>query len=276
MEIYKYLHPKRKDFFNNYRLRFTQPMSLNDPYECLPAISETDYKKLIESVIKSRENTDIVSRVAKNRKARRILSKEFRKAKTKLQKEYEKSDKVEKLFIESYKKAVNNLVGILCLSKRNDSCLMWSHYTDGHKGFVVGFNSDHEFFKRQKTDPKDIGTLEEVRYSLDRFEVDIIDIKLTSDLFLIKNEEWKYEEEMRLVRYLSKASHIIENQEPYIYLFDIPKDCISSIIFGINCTEEIQKEIRSIVNSDDLLRNVPFYQAHMDYKSFIIQTRPIS
>lgn len=33
MEIYKYMSKDRKDFFSSFRLRFTQPQALNDPYE---------------------------------------------------------------------------------------------------------------------------------------------------------------------------------------------------------------------------------------------------
>ncbi|MCG8762475.1 hypothetical protein G1K46_06955 [Tenacibaculum finnmarkense] len=33
---YKYLHNKRTDYLENENLRFTQPLDLNDPFECLP------------------------------------------------------------------------------------------------------------------------------------------------------------------------------------------------------------------------------------------------
>lgn len=270
------MHPDRRDFFLTYRLRFTQPMALNDPYECLPAISKTDYDKLIESAIKSDERIVEISKITRNRKARRAFSSELERAKNALKKENEKSRKIEKIFINTYKKAVNERVGILCLSKRSDSSLMWPHYTDSHKGFVLGFNSNHNFFQKQPNDPKDIGTLEEVKYSPDRIPVDMANIHITSELFLIKNEEWSYEEEMRLVRHLTHASQVIKNQEPYIYLFDIPKDSISSIIFGMNASDETQKEILKIVKTDNMLRNVPLFQAYMDNKTFKIQTRKIS
>ena len=51
MEIFKYLPPDRKDFFSTFRLRFTQPLDMIDPYECLPAILNPDYDLLFENVI---------------------------------------------------------------------------------------------------------------------------------------------------------------------------------------------------------------------------------
>ena len=39
-------------------------------------------------------------------------------------------------------------LGVLSLSRRWDSSLMWSHYTSSHTGFCVGFDRDHEFFQQ--------------------------------------------------------------------------------------------------------------------------------
>lgn len=254
MEIYKYLHPHRKDFFKTYRLRFTQPMALNDPYECIPAITDTNYDELLDRAIKSAENENRMANIARNSGVKRqTILEELKKAKEPLKEKYKKSNRVEEMFMEIYKREVNNRVGILCLSKRKDSSLMWSHYTDGHKGFVVGFDSSHQFFKRQQNDPKDIGTLEEVKYSTNRIPVDITNIQITSELFLIKNEEWRYEEEMRLVRNQNQASYVIDKQEPKIFLFDIPKDVITSVIFGMNSSDELKKEMRENLQSNGLL-----------------------
>jgi hypothetical protein len=43
----------------------------------------------------------------------------------------------------------NGLIGFLCLSRVNDSLLMWSHYADQYAGAVVEFDSGHEFFAGQ-------------------------------------------------------------------------------------------------------------------------------
>jgi hypothetical protein len=34
-------------------------------------------------------------------------------------------------------------VGILSLADAPDKLLLWAHYSDNHKGFVVGFNTNH-------------------------------------------------------------------------------------------------------------------------------------
>ena len=55
-------------------------------------------------------------------------------------------------------------VGILCLTEVPDSLLMWAHYADSHKGFLVGFNTTHTFFTNMKV-------LEPVIYSETRVRV---------------------------------------------------------------------------------------------------------
>src|SRR5262249_46903341 len=32
--------------------------------------------------------------------------------------------------------------GMLCLSEKPDNILMWSHYSDGHRGMVIGLDTD--------------------------------------------------------------------------------------------------------------------------------------
>ncbi len=41
-----------------------------------------------------------------------------------------------------------NELGVLSLSARGDNPVMWSHYTDSHRGFVVGLSTDNAFFER--------------------------------------------------------------------------------------------------------------------------------
>ena len=148
MEILKYLPPDRKDFFSTFRLRFTQPLDMNDPYECLPAILNPDYDLLFENVI---DQMDI--------NLLRMIHPDIDQAKLSLKDDYMRTGKIEQLDIDVYKRELNKRIGILCLSRKHDSILMWSHYTENHKGFVLGFDSNHDFFKKQGTDEGDIGEL---------------------------------------------------------------------------------------------------------------------
>lgn len=42
----------------------------------------------------------------------------------------------------------NRVIGILSLTSKNDNLLMWVHYANSHKGFVVEFNIENVFFNQ--------------------------------------------------------------------------------------------------------------------------------
>ena len=113
-------------------------MALNDPYECIPALTDTNHDELLDQAIKSTENENLMANIAKSGVERQAILEELKKAKETLKEEYKKSNRVEEMFMESYWRNVNTRVGILCLSKRKDSSLMWSHYTDGRQRSVLG------------------------------------------------------------------------------------------------------------------------------------------
>lgn len=261
MEVYKDMPEKRKDFFSYFRLRVTQPIALNDPYECLPAISPPDYDLLFEQAINRMNEVE-----------RSIVLSDLENAKKNLIDQYERTGELERKLTEILRTGLSSRIGILSLSKRNDSALMWSHYTDSHKGFVVGFDSNHNFFKKQQDDNAEIGELSEVHYSINRPAISILGNNLTTKHFLCKNIEWEYEEELRLIRNLNNASNVINDQEPKIFLFDIPKNCISSVIFGMQCAQELQQEIQNLIRNDAELNSVKLLKAYMDRKSCKIQT----
>src|SRR4051812_34671087 len=49
-------------------------------------------------------------------------------------------------FRETHLAMVSPEFGLICLSARFDDMLMWAHYTRGHSGFVIGFDTSHPFF----------------------------------------------------------------------------------------------------------------------------------
>ena len=174
MILYKYLPVERLEVLKTFLLRFSQPSALNDPYECLPSFEEIDPEKYVERVVernKSRILKDaknpagVIRRQRAMKKASRDLIKEYRNRPSCLTDRYS----------ERWKHHMNREIGILSLSKRSDSIVMWAHYASNHQGFAIGFESEHPFFKRQPDDNQDIGILQEVEYSPDRIEIRVAD-----------------------------------------------------------------------------------------------------
>ena len=89
-------------------------------------------------------------------------------------------------------------LGIYCLTTLRDNILMWSHYSDYHKGFCLEFDGQDEFFQQALP----------IKYSKKLPKFNIWDKTVGEShkhadklaaLLLIKAEDWKYEDERRIV-----------------------------------------------------------------------------
>lgn len=273
MTYFKYLPNDRFGFFDTYKLRFSQPVVLNDPFECMPCIRTKDPADYLETVIE-RNSVQLlagIDSVVRKKQMKRHLN----KAKFAMSKNLRKDpDWISKTFTERYKNHLNHNIGIFSLSKRSDSQLMWGHYASSHHGFVIGLDPDHDFFRRQAGEKSDLGTARDVQYSEHRMEIDMNDLSAQPDVFFFKNIEWQYEQEVRLVRRLGKAPPTVAGSPP-VHLFDIPKSAIVSVIFGMNCENDPQSKAIWKIKGDPDLSDVMLYKAAMDPKSFKIQAVPL-
>jgi hypothetical protein len=122
----------------------------------------------------------------------------------------------------SFNEILKNVV-ILSLTRTPLNALMWAHYGEEHKGFVIGYDVDDQFFKCKTnnlipiqqgnviyTKTKPIINISEfflneldnhIKGLVSEFEDDKYSTKsLVSHLFLNKDTIWSYEEEVRLVK----------------------------------------------------------------------------
>lgn len=114
-------------------------------------------------------------------------------------------------------------VVILSLTRSHDNPLMWSHYGDEHRGFVIGYDATGPFFEDKErnivsVDEGDVVyTNTKSQYILsDAFLSSLHDVwvracgdsslrdpefrSIVRKVFLTKHASWVYEEEVRLVR----------------------------------------------------------------------------
>ena len=143
MILYKYMSLERKNFWTDYKLRFTQPSAFNDPFECLPS-----YSFIPEQLMPKHAGFGELAALFYG--------------------------------LEKDSSQFNDDTAIFCMSQVWDSVLMWAHYADSHKGFAVGFDMSHPFFdfekpygtrkvKYCKSRPKstEINIMDEMYYKLD-------------------------------------------------------------------------------------------------------------
>lgn len=265
--IYKYFPPPRVDFLDDYLVRFTPPADLNDPYECLPAIPAYILERGMEKMLDKISNTNPA--MVGTAKQRKIAKDELSKHKKRLVESFNTLDKMREHYYRVTNENINSRLGILSLSRRWNSALMWSHYTYSYAGYCVGFNRDHKFFEAYDTDRGDRSELLAVRYGQDR--AILPGGKLSEDdvsnVLLRKSTDWSYEEEERLVAVLELSTKRIE-ASPYPYhLFEVPSDAISEIIVGQRSAPELIKKAKLAAKQ----LQVPLYKTKVSDSSFDVE-----
>lgn len=216
MSFYKYVSAENGLKILDGTIRFTQPNAFNDPFELVPEFYCPDELGDIEiefdifgkdDDFKLSELDDLM--VSNDFQARNIV------------------------------KQFSEKIGILCLSKQEDSLLMWSHYADEYKGVVFEFDCTHKFFEGHF----------EIKYLKKRKRINIEDFiaakkPIPISILCSKSEEWRYEKEERVVRSLVNCRQVGTDVNQYpILVMDIPLEAIKSITFGERTTIENQKII---------------------------------
>jgi hypothetical protein len=145
----------------------------------------------------------------------------------------------------------NQELGILCLSEVRDSNLMWAHYADNSRGFVIGFDDTSTYFNSRSADDSMTEQLYQVTYSAKRPSTQNMIELAFQDILLTKPWEWKYEEERRHIRRLSGGDCVGYDLfgEPVV-LFEFPASLVVEVIFGsrmeLSKKSEMIKELKSL------------------------------
>lgn len=138
------------------------------------------------------------------------------------------------------------------------SRLMWSHYSDGLRGFVVEFKFDELLDSLSKKNENYFGGYTLMNYTDLGFNDYIKDIVGKNEPLFIdkmlftKHIDWKYEDEIRVLCSRDKGFY-----DP---------SCISRIIIGKKMPQERQDELTSILKGKNLLSKT--YIANFDRNSF--------
>jgi Protein of unknown function (DUF2971) len=149
-----------------------------------------------------------------------------------------------------YSDGVDNFYGVLSLSERWDSILMWSHYGDFHKGYCVGF-------WEEKLRNSIYATGGRVMYPKDNKFPEISPLEQDDAKIMIiqthaKSEEWSYEKEYRLAKLFYPNIPTVADR-----IEVIADDFFAEIVIGINASQQTKEELIQIAKS----KNVKIYQA---------------
>lgn len=248
--IYKYLHPDRVGFLNDFFISFTQPKYLNDPSDCLPAFSLSNITKYVDAIVKRNYYAGHLSGYS---------NRTLKIARDTLVKQYSANpDIVLNMARQKYLDNVNNVIGILCLSKLPDIELLWGYYCDSHKGFVVGFDEQNEFFQKRKYDIDPCGELNDVSYVKTLPTIYVDNLKIDKQMWFTKKDSWSHEKEVRIIRELKNRDKEITVSSKHIYLFKVPELCINEIIFGLQTDPLVISTIKNQIKSNSNLTHIKF------------------
>lgn len=258
--MFKYVSDSNSDFFKNGMIRFTQPGEFNDPFELQPHFSHVLDESWKSDIISNIDNVVRASRKNSTKWARKLIPIKLEILIIKL---ILKSENIKVLslfeelnslittsFSSSFRDIIDDFDGILCLSETPDNLLMWAHYGNCHKGYVLEFDTAHSFFNQNIPNEKTGGTLEysgkplAVKYTTDRISTGFFD-KCMTQIFLTKSKEWEYEREHRMILPLKMASDIVNKR---IYLFRIPFAAVKSVYFGSRADDEYVHSCTKTIN----------------------------
>lgn len=206
-KIYKYCsYETIKKILISQKLRFTNPLNFNDPFDSDIEIIEFDAANMCDEV------KDEVKMAFALAKAPEAFIKKVSNA------------KIEEMYRGALIDKINRS-SVCCFSLSSNNTLMWSHYAENHKGVCLEFDleiGDIEILHEDKVGilgKVDYDRKEKINYLKDKDEA-------LFKLFCSKNKDWEYEKEARIVL-LDKIGDI-----------KFKKNCITGMIYGLRLREE--------------------------------------
>lgn len=195
-----------------------------------------------------------------------------------------------------YLRSINfNNEKIFCLSNRNDSFLMWAHYSDNHKGFCIEFTdySDEEIsILKQKgiypmdtpnnkltiirnAKPVQYKSTEEINSYVKNFPTNKKDflnyydhckangnekelIELIHNSSFIKHRDWSYEEEYRIINIARNVIH--------------PPGKITGVYFGLKMTS-LDKRCIGMILKPNFIGDCKLYQMYREKGAYTLMPR---
>lgn len=224
-------------------LKYTCPLEFNDPFDCMPAYDPASIDNL------NINRPDLIQKVAEYHGipmevARRIAINNAHNG------------------VESgeFARGLVSELGVVSLSRDPTNILMWSHYAEHHKGFVVELRIAMDA-------PRDL--LDSVMpfpvvYQVERPVVDWASDFDVKPYFLTKSRDWKYEQEERI---------LTTSEGPGIHPYS-RKHFLWSVIAGSRMSSDNYLALKGSVDqaSLEIGREIPLYRAELagsKYKLYV-------
>jgi len=276
MTLFKYTTHFGLNVLRDLQLKVTPPNELNDPFEFTPYVGGRVTEDHIHDLIASIPPRDVYDEMIKSGEKLPPFE-QFEEFAKRTPRGNLKS--VIPIFQQSYESViaaqsdlVSKRMGLICFSEQENDILLWSHYTDGHKGMLLEFNSSHQYFKLNSRFSKVKYTDTRVAYDplwpdggseLDRYAEEVL---------CTKNSVWAYENEWRSLFPLDWCHKKII-PSGVLHFTDIPPDLVSRVVLGFRCPDELQKQVLEVKKQRGLTFSV--FRAFLHPNEFRVEYRSI-
>jgi len=276
MPLYKYLHPDRIDVLHGQSIRFSSPAIFNDPFELKPhlaALATPEYREahliqILPEVLREEfEKLPIEFQEQSSFKALLdSLLNQLPEARQKIQNfEEHLIPKMQEIM----DRKLEEMIGILCLSESAENLLMWAHYADSHRGFVIEFDEHSPFFDCRLNPEDEFRHLRKVSYSFTRPSLILSDV-VDFTPFMTKGIDWRYEAEWRMIMPLDTASSVIGEGPHAVHLFEFPAKAIATVVLGYRMAEEKKENFRKLLCNSPKFSHVRCVDAKIDSVNYSV------
>ena len=273
--FFKYMTAKvAKIVLANHTLRWSSPLCFDDPFDILRDFNlgfkiEEIKKPVVDEIIKL-----LYKRVASGTRSTSFVER-FLKRFHKM--DYAERGKILSLRLPQFisEKITSNNDGmrkqwteflpefrILCLSEVCDNSLMWSLYSDSHKGAVIELQCINEFDSAwleaqpvtYQDSPPILATKQEwIKHITEQNPIDVYQWKFYEPCTITKTTDWEYQKEWRIVSFsrLGESGHYSD------YRFS-PRE-VRSVYLGCEMSDEDANDIISLLQNE--FSHVRIYRA---------------
>jgi len=255
--LYKYCTTDGFDILLRHRLKAARRENFNDPFELALGVDDKNATGNVKRECK--KNPSLVDGLA------RELDK------TKVGHENSENDIINKsasILTEELEKGVSAVreylkgKGIICLSESADIIQMWAHYTDNHKGLVIGLDEN-------QVTGNEMELINKVCYRDEICLLPVTSLKegtvqyeeIIYDVLKTKESNWKYEREVRLYVNLD------EKDADGNYYVDIPPSSITEIYLGLR-SHETSEIIAISIKQREEYNHLKIYKMERDRYAF--------
>jgi len=283
MVLCKYFDLNGIDVLRNCRLRITNPLTFNDPFEFSSyidgSISFSDFKRYYKHPINIDRwyyiYKDLVGAKNKDEFKKMIRNKDKKMVYNNFNNSIVKNMNKE---LDRLRLNFSKTCRILCFSDPNliepyEEILMWAHYSDSHKGLKIHFDADK--FKLRSVGPHKV-TYQKERTRLDSTKIMLNDKDTLDDFsksLSAKSIAWSYEHEYRWFIIKEECFDGTKCGLEFDFI-KINPEVIMRVDIGARCPDEKEEEILKALSAEEFA-HVVAKKATLDSKEYKINFEDI-